>query len=294
MTPFARLVAGTLMSSVLLFPTVGSAQRARSAASPADVEEDRKMADRVGRRVANLERNRIVGGREAQSGAFPWAVALTMMSGGRRTQYCGSSLIADRWLLTAAHCDVALTDEAVLGRHDLRDQGGEVIKVSKFLPHPSYNAETSDFDIALVKLDRASQKPHVDLIPTGTTLDNPPRKATIVGWGRTREGGATSSVLREVELPLITNTSCESQYTSNAPDEHIQITANMMCAFEAGKDSCQGDSGGALVVRDSNGSAWSQAGVVSFGIGCARAEFPGVYTRVAKFRQWITDTMAAE
>ena len=70
----------------------------------------------------------------------------------------------------------------------------------------------------------------------------------------------------------------------------INVTENMMCAGhrEGGKDACGGDSGGPLVCRDAE-TRWWQYGVVSFGDGCARPGYPGIYTDVFKFLPWITE-----
>ena len=93
------------------------------------------------------------------------------------------------------------------------------------------------------------------------------------------EGGNASAVLRQVQIPIVSNETCEQSYPNG-------ITSNMICAGITGKDSCQGDSGGPLMVRGS-GLEWHQAGIVSFGIGCARPDFFGVYTRVSQYLFWI-------
>lgn len=115
------------------------------------------------------------------------------------------------------------------------------------------------------------------------------RKAIATGWGTLKEDGKPSCILQEVEVPVISNEKCVSQtnYTSK------MITGNMLCAGYPGKgerDSCQGDSGGPLCVeRDDPEKRLVLIGVVSWGNGCARKDFPGVYTRVTRFLQWIKD-----
>lgn len=110
-------------------------------------------------------------------------------------------------------------------------------------------------------------------------------KAIATGWGTLKEDGKPSCILQEVEVPVISNDKCvaETNYTSK------MITANMLCAGYPGKgerDSCQGDSGGPLVVERPD-KRLVLIGVVSWGNGCARKDFPGVYTRVTRFMKWI-------
>jgi secreted trypsin-like serine protease len=96
-------------------------------------------------------------------------------------------------------------------------------------------------------------------------------------------GGSTSDLLRKVEIPIVANGVC------NSPQSYAgRISENMICAghTEGGKDSCQGDSGGPLIVR--KGTGFVLAGVVSWGRGCALADFYGVYARAARYRDWIT------
>src|SRR5690606_5701573 len=102
--------------------------------------------------------------------------------------------------------------------------------------------------------------------------------ATVTGWGTTSAGGQTAVGLMEVAVPIVSNAACNAV--------HGAIPDNMLCAgyVQGGKDSCQGDSGGPLIVP--NGTGWLQAGVVSFGRGCAQPEIPGVYARVSRYIGW--------
>uniref|UniRef100_A0A672RP73 Zgc:165423 n=1 Tax=Sinocyclocheilus grahami TaxID=75366 RepID=A0A672RP73_SINGR len=104
----------------------------------------------------------------------------------------------------------------------------------------------------------------------------------VTGWGNVNSGEDLPSpqILQEVDVPVVGNSKCNCLYEES-------ITDNMMCAgpLEGGKDSCQGDSGGPMVIKQ--GSKWIQAGVVSFGEGCALPNFPGVYARVSKYQNWI-------
>jgi trypsin len=221
---------------------------------------------------------RIVGGKESALGAHPWMAAL---SENGTNAYCGGALIGKDWVLTAAHCQVSLTDKVILGRQDLsKTTDGKAVQVSEVKTHAKYNDKTQDFDVALVRIKDASSLPLLELYDGSADLAA--EAALIVGWGRTKEQGPLSPKLREVSVPILTNAACAEKYKNE-----VTITERMLCAGvpEGKKDSCQGDSGGPLLVMDK--SKLVQAGIVSFGIGCARPEIPGVYTRLAKVRSWI-------
>ncbi|MEW5957775.1 MAG: serine protease [Chloroflexota bacterium] len=244
----------------------------------------------------------IVGGGPADPGEYPWMVAIvdTNISNPLDGQFCGGSLIDSEWVLTAAHCVINYgivvapgSIQVVLGIDQLSDGPtsgliGQRIGVTQVIPHPSYNAATSDFDIALLHLTSpALLGPTVETIgvigPADGTLVLPGTLATVTGWGATSEGGAGSNQLLEVDLPIVSNSTC------NAPSSYNgDITDNMLCAGYAagGQDSCQGDSGGPLIVPDGQGG-FLQAGVVSWGYGCAQPNLYGVYTRVSQFKGWI-------
>merc|ERR1719361_2516958 len=107
------------------------------------------------------------------------------------------------------------------------------------------------------------------------------------GWGTLSSGGSATNNLQYVRVPAITNAQCNSAYGGS-------ITDTMICAGYpgvGGKDACQGDSGGPFVCND-NGNAVI-AGVVSWGNGCALADYPGVYARTTSALSWIQSNMGS-
>jgi secreted trypsin-like serine protease len=172
-------------------------------------------------------------------------------------------------------------DWAIINRADLSSSGGIKLRVSHVYSNDRYNATTHDNDIALLKVsgDIASTVPRV-------TVTGPPdvgTRAVAAGWGLIDENAQQPSlILREVDVPTISTDACKAKYPS--------LTSNMICAGETGKDSCQGDSGGPLFLA--SGSQVQQFGIVSYGVGCGRDGWPGVYSRVQSFQTWITSTMS--
>lgn len=234
---------------------------------------------------------KIVNGVPADEDDFPWAASIAFRTtGGSFFSFCGGSLIAPEWVVTAAHCKVEKSDKVILGRLDLRTSAGKVHNIAESITHPDYDPSTNNNDIALVRLTQASDHDPIPLIgPTGAAAP-PEADFTVAGWGLLEEGGEASPVLMKVTVPILTNPACAADYANAG----VGISLNMLCAGQDGKDSCQGDSGGPGMVDDPTLGDFRLAGVVSFGIGCAREGFPGVYTRVSRYLTWIKDNTGVE
>jgi len=231
---------------------------------------------------------RIVGGVEAAPGEIPWQVLV------RPAGYlCGGSLVDASYVITAAHC-VVNDAGAPISPSQITIVAGEYTRgasegdeqtrsVSALYVHPSYDADTFDNDIALLRLASPvtlNARVATIALARDAALGDAGMTALVSGWGTTSSGGSTASTLRKVTMPIVSNATCAGSYGSS-------ITANMLCAGLAagGVDSCQGDSGGPLAVQR-NGS-WYLAGVVSWGNECAAPAYYGVYTRVSRFISWL-------
>ncbi|MBT4520680.1 MAG: trypsin-like serine protease [Halieaceae bacterium] len=231
---------------------------------------------------------KIVGGYPSDPGNNQWIASLQY----RQQHFCGAALIADRWILTAAHCviDESASDSRFsvwVGGHNLDALAQGVRRdVTKIIMHPQYDDFTVENDIALLELESAipGDIPRVALatvqIMSGPAAPNQP--VTVSGWGALAENGGDPTVLHEVVLPVVSNSTC------NAPQSYSgEITSRQICAGlrDGGKDSCFGDSGGPLWL--SSAGLDYIVGIVSYGDGCARADKYGVYTRVFSYINWV-------
>ncbi|XP_010875202.2 granzyme A [Esox lucius] len=234
----------------------------------------------------------IIGGYEVKPHSIPY---IALLENFNHNLVCGGMLIHRKWVLTAAHCLVwglpwqRNIKTVHLGLHSLKKAKPSIVQsveVKKNIPHPKYNPVTSQHDIMLlqlnnpVKLSRAvSFKPLPKPLPdisAGT-------QCFVAGWGTTSEGGSPSDVLLAVNVTVIDRKACNSPERYNGT-----ITKRMFCAGFLNNhpaDSCQGDSGGPLVCDG------ELRGVVSFGNGCGRKRFPGVYTFISKYDEWIQNTI---
>jgi Trypsin len=251
---------------------------------------------------------RIVGGNTTTIAEWPWQVAITadpeFFSGnGLQRQFCGGSLVAPTIIVSAAHCffdvfqgvpghdfDPPDLFAAITGRTQLSSSAGQEIEVGTYFVFvdgsgdPLYNPNTNDWDVVFAQL--ASPSPSANSTPIQVAGANEAgfwapgnENAWATGWGTVSSGGSRSDTLREVNIDRIADSTCGSA-NSYGGDFHPET---MVCAGEiaGGQDTCQGDSGGPLVTPI-GGGVFRLIGDTSWGIGCALANLPGVYGRVAE------------
>ncbi|XP_068686247.1 transmembrane protease serine 9-like isoform X2 [Montipora foliosa] len=262
-----------------------------------------KEYSRCGYRPETHSRQRrIVGGKIAQPNSWPWQVEFAEK--GNNVHSCGGSIIHPRWILTAGHCADPYYNSAPkeirLGEHDRVVLEGyeEVLDGDRFYIHPGFKHDRpsyvspGDYDIALYHLKRPatfhSRVSPVCMPDEDSTLpEDVGRVCVVTGWGHTVEYGNFSEVLQENQVPIVSRAECNKNDSYDG-----YITENFMCAgFEGGgKDACQGDSGGPLVCQD-DGGKWVLAGVVTWGIGCARPHKYGVYADVRRLLPFVESTM---
>lgn len=222
----------------------------------------------------------IVGGELAEPGQFPWVVRLSVG--------CAGALTAPRVVLTAAHC-VDRTGfhsgiTVIAGSVDQHSPDAIRVKSRYVVRASGFRDATLGDDWALIQLAEELDLP---LLPRAVDGSYDRGLFTIMGWGSTRDGSATQQrYLRTVEVPYVSDRKCDRAYREAG---YSLVYSEMICAGDTkrgGVDACQGDSGGPMVRRDAAGE-WVQVGIVSWGLGCARRDYPGVYTQVSRFAEVI-------
>lgn len=225
---------------------------------------------------------KIVGGEPAYIEDVPYQVSLRrLFQNDTVTTFvhtCGGIIISPDTILTAAHCIYGRENInfQIRAGSDLKSQGGQLINVTKKLLHHDYQQSGFYNDIAILKLQRKieinSKAQPIQVAPRGFKVpDNAPLLAS--GWGTTTWQGSSPERLQKVFVPAVSNVECAKAYSN--------VRAHKICAGIEGRDSCQGDSGGPLVYRK------VLVGIVSSGFRCAAAGYPGLYTRVSEFIDWI-------
>ncbi|XP_026755313.1 trypsin-1-like [Galleria mellonella] len=228
---------------------------------------------------------RIVNGYAVNITEVPYQASLRRKLAGSWSHICGAVIISNNAVLTAAHCTVfnELNPSAlgvVVGTSH-RISGGQTYDVSKVIVHENYSSITLENDISIVVLARrilfSKSVNSVPIAPSNITLPVD-TEAIVSGFGTISYEGTSSTVLLAAKVKIVNQQSCARAYARIA-----SVTTGMLCASaqDPPRDACQGDSGGPLVA---NGYL---VGIVSWGEGCADAMYPGVYTRVSEYNNWI-------
>ncbi|SEN37930.1 S1 family peptidase [Actinacidiphila rubida] len=243
----------------------------------------------------------VVGGTPTTTDQEPWVVALGSRSrfgADRSGQFCGGVAVGPHTVVTAAHCFSTealgvsdwhqLTDlRLIVGRTDLTGTGGEEMPLADVWVNPAFDPATNAGDVAVITLGHSL--PAGASIPMAQPSDTadyaPGTQAEVYGWGDTTGRGDYATSLRTAPVSIFADTTCEKAYPGGTDGSYQAAT--MLCAGAqgGGKDACQGDSGGPLVVGG------RLVGLVSWGNGCALAEYPGVYTRVSAVASLVAQHM---
>jgi len=300
-----KAVLHLITSCVLLVPIIAQKNNQYLHA-----EKIRKLPNlEVCGRSSNTFEVKIINGKPAELGAYPWMANIGYVSrAGQEPQWlCAGSLITDQHVITAAHClDPKIlqarrswTPTTIrLGELDLDPKVVDNatptdFAIEKIDFHQQYDNDKKVNDIGLIKMKTKAK--YTDLIrpiclppPEFFENDFTGWYSVVAGWGKTNIATSSTKLLEaEVEIKDIDN--CRRNITTVL--RTAVIDRRVICASSPGKDSCQGDSGGPLMffrkIRTGKPGNMFLMGIVSYGYKCAEEGYPGVYTRLSQYMNWL-------
>ncbi|XP_039233576.1 serine protease Hayan isoform X1 [Drosophila yakuba] len=243
----------------------------------------------------------ILDGERVDKGVYPHMAAIAYNSFGTATFRCGGSLIASRYVLTAAHCvnsEESTPSFVRLGALSIEnpEPGYQDIDVIDVQIHPNYSGSSKYYDIAILQLaDDAKESEVIRPACLYTDRTDPPAnsKYYVAGWGVMNvTNRAVSKILLRAALELVPADKCNASFAEQPSANRTLrngVIASQLCAADRNqrKDACQGDSGGPLILDiDDVDGTYAIVGVISSGFGCA-TRTPGLYTRVSSFLDYI-------
>uniref|UniRef100_A0A6Q2XNI3 trypsin n=1 Tax=Esox lucius TaxID=8010 RepID=A0A6Q2XNI3_ESOLU len=233
------------------------------------------------------ENGKIVGGYECEPHSKPWMASLNY-----GYHFCGGVLINEQWVLSVANCCFCFYNpifpmQIILGDHNLRVFEGteQLMKTQNIVWHPSYNYQTLDYDIMLIKLFHPVEiNQYVKPLPLPANCPIAGTPCSVAGWGNTASGDQVNlpTHLQCLDVPILEDEKCHNAYPG-------LVTPRMVCAgyMDGGRDVCNGDAGSGLECLG------ELHGLVSWGRGCALPGYPGVYVKVCEYLPWIDETLRA-
>lgn len=338
------MTSAAVALSICSAPVLAQQNGLSTIAIPSSAHGNSVRAHVLGQRAegskASADDTRIIGGRPAAEGAWPAQVSLhdaAKVDGSSdalfQSQFCGGSIIARQWVLTAAHCvvddegQIAPGGDIIVRSSSVELARGDVHGVAQVIVHPDYNPAILDHDIALLQLSNPIQDASGPIGAIRIAAQDqaiPEGPAMVIGWGLT-ETAKWPETLLETDITIVPNATCNQGMAEQArreiggfllnagqanaiPMERLEeafailadnigpiLTGNMVCAGTptGARSSCNGDSGGPLLVQEADGN-WLQVGIVSWGREplnaehrCAHEDLYAVYTRLPNYFNWI-------